>query len=279
MNGPGSVFELRGIWKSFGDLSVISGVDIRLAAGKVTAVLGPSGCGKSTLLHICAGLLSTDRGRVFLDQREITGRTGQVAYLQQKDLLLPWRTVLDNVALPLLIQGVPKARARARAGELLGRFGLDGFENHYPSQLSGGMRQRAALLRTYLFRGNVILLDEPFGALDTITRSRMHQWLLGILREFRPAVLLVTHDIDEALLLSDEVVVLSKRPATVVERLEVRIARPRTEETAVSGEFVEMKRRALAALKRGEGERQGVRGNDIESPMQRVDRTLSYGLH
>lgn len=244
--------RIEGVSKSFADLAVIDGISVEVRTGRVTALLGPSGCGKSTLLHVCAGLTAPDRGRVILGGEDITGRTGHMSYLQQKDLLLPWRRIIDNVALPLELKGYSRSEAREEGARHFARFGIEGFERHFPDQLSGGMRQRAALLRTYLFSGNFMLLDEPFGALDTITRGRMHEWLLGLLRDLQPGVLLVTHDIDEALLLSDEIVVLSRRPATVVERIPVLLERPRGESTLLSGAFQQAKRTVLSALHRGE---------------------------
>ena len=247
--------QIDAVSQTFGSLQVLSGISVVVRPGRVTAMLGPSGCGKSTLLHICAGLLRPDRGSVLHDGRDVTGETGHMSYLQQKDLLLPWLRIIDNVALPLELRGMPRAEARAVAAPHFERFGIAGFERHFPSQLSGGMRQRAALLRTYLFNGRIMLLDEPFGALDTITRGRMHEWLLSLLRELEPAVLLVTHDVDEALLLSDEVVVLTARPARVVETIPISLERPRGEATLLSEEFRTTKRSVLDALHRGEAAR------------------------
>ncbi len=244
--------EVVGVRKSFGALPVLDGVSLAIEPGRVIGVLGPSGCGKSTILHICAGLIAPDAGSVRLHGETITGETGRVSYLQQKDLLLPWLRIIDNVALPLELKGYGRRKAREIAGPYFERFGLAGFERHFPFQLSGGMRQRAALLRTYLFSGDTILLDEPFAALDTITRTRMHEWLLSLLAEIRPGVLLVTHDVDEALLLSDEIVVLSARPARIVETLPIPLSRPRGETTLLSEEFRRRKAAVLAALHAGE---------------------------
>ena len=243
---------VQSVDKSFGALRVLSDIDFAVTPGSVTAVLGPSGCGKSTLLHICAGLIPPDTGEVWLKGERITGRPGQMSYLQQKDLLLPWRRIIDNVALPLELRGFSRKEARRRAAPHFQRFGIDGFERHFPFQLSGGMRQRAALLRTYLFSGSLMLLDEPFGALDTITRTSMHEWLLALLRDLRPGVLLVTHDVDEALLLSDEILVLSQRPARIVQSVPVDLPRPRGEQTLLSEEFRRTKANVLSALHRGE---------------------------
>lgn len=247
-----SVLTVDSLTKRFGDLHVLDDVSLTLRSGRVVSVLGPSGCGKSTILHICAGLLLPDSGNVYLTGTRITGQTGHVSYLQQKDLLLPWRRIAANVALPLELRGWSRTAARHEAVRHFDRFGIGGFERHFPHQLSGGMRQRAALLRTYLFSQEIMLLDEPFGALDTITRTRMHNWLLSLLNEIQSSVMLVTHDIDEALLLSDEVLVLSSRPARVVERVDVSLPRPRGEETLLSEEFRQLKAQTVAALHRGE---------------------------
>ena len=257
MNDNGGLV-VSGITKRFGALPVLDALSLTVQPGRVIALLGPSGCGKSTLLHICAGLLAPDQGRVTLDGENITGRAGHMSYLQQKDLLLPWRRIIDNVALPLELKGMRKRAAREQAQPHFERFGIAGFEHHFPAQLSGGMRQRAALLRTYLFSREIMLLDEPFGALDTITRTRMHEWLLRLLADLGPGVLLVTHDVDEALLLSDEVIVLSRRPAHEVERVAVQFPRPRGENTLLSEAFRRTKAQLLTALHRGEGKPEAV---------------------
>ena len=173
--------------------------------GRFVSLIGPSGCGKSTIFNIVAGLLEPTGGRVLIDGADATGTIGRVGYMLQKDMLLPWRTVLDNVILGMEIQGVPLREARERALPLLRRYGLAGFEYLYPNALSGGMRQRAALLRTLLFDTDVILLDEPFGALDAQTKSQMQEWLLQLWADFGKTVVFVTHDVEEAIYLSDEV--------------------------------------------------------------------------
>ncbi len=227
---PGAV-ELVDIWKSFrnkqGLTPVLAGISLTVKPQEFVSLLGPSGCGKSTLLNIISGLIRPDHGEVRIHGQDGRGRTGLASYMPQKDLLLPWRTVLDNVILPLEIEKVPRARARAEALALMETFGLAGFEQAYPAQLSGGMRQRAALLRTFLWHNDVILLDEPFGSLDAITKTRLHKWLLTVWEQFRPSVLFITHDIEEALVLSDRICVLSDRPARVRAEIPVDLARPR----------------------------------------------------
>src|SRR5574338_288771 len=179
-------------------VTAIENVQLSLDANDFVSLIGPSGCGKSTLFNLIAGLLVPDAGIVSLDGADIVGQPGKVAYMMQRDLLLPWRTILDNVTLGPELAGRPLAEARSAARSLLRRFGLEGFETMYPTALSGGMRQRAALLRTILCERSVILLDEPFGALDALTRASMHEWLLGIQREFQRTMILITHDPEEA---------------------------------------------------------------------------------
>lgn len=205
----------------FGELLVFENLSFAVREGEVVTLLGPSGCGKSTILHIISGLLVPERGRVLMRGREITGETGRMSYMQQKDLLLPWLKVIDNIALPLRISGVGKQTARERAAALFDAFGIEGFEHAYPSQLSGGMRQRAALLRTYLFSKEVLLLDEPFARVDAVTRRKLHGWFVDVLERLECSVLFVTHDIDEAMKLSNRIYVLSARPARVLKEIRV----------------------------------------------------------
>lgn len=226
-------------------------VTIRVAEGAFVSIVGPSGCGKSTLLRILAGLLVPSSGEAEAGGESVVGRPGLVGYMPQRDLLLPWRRVRENAILGAEMSGVPRADARARAETLYQRFGLAGFERAWPSQLSGGMRQRLALLRTFLMPRQTLLLDEPFGALDAITRREMHAWLQDVWREDRRTVLLVTHDIDEALFLSDRVYVMSPRPGRVVREVEVTLPRPRTTHDITSPEFVALKSVVLDALDEG----------------------------
>jgi ABC-type nitrate/sulfonate/bicarbonate transport system ATPase subunit len=219
--------------KSFGELLVFEDLSFFVEKGEVVTLLGPSGCGKSTILHVISGLLLPDEGTVYMRGREITGETGRVSYMQQKDLLLPWRRIIDNVALPLQIQGIDKKRAREEAAPHFEEFGLEGFEYSYPSQLSGGMRQRAALLRTYLFSKDVLLLDEPFARVDAVTRRKLHHWFMRVIERLSSTVLFITHDIEEALKLSNRIYVLSARPARVMREIEVN------EETSVNGNLEE----------------------------------------
>ncbi len=201
--------------KSMDNVFTLDDISLMVDCQEFVVILGPSGCGKSTLLNIISGLINPDQGRIALDGEDWTGRTGRISYMQQKDLLLPHKNILNNVAIPLLLKGMPTSEAQKMVRQYLKDFGLEGFECYYPRQLSGGMRQRAALLRTYLFTSDIMLLDEPFARLDAITRRKMQLWLKELCNSYQPSVLFVTHDIDEALLLADTIYVLSPRPAKV----------------------------------------------------------------
>jgi ABC-type nitrate/sulfonate/bicarbonate transport system ATPase subunit len=231
-----------------GAFQALAPVTLCIAPGRFVSLIGPSGCGKSTIFNIVAGLLQPSGGRVSIDGIDATGTIGRVGYMLQKDLLLPWRNVLDNVILGMEIQGLPLREARERALPLLRRYGLSGFEYAYPNALSGGMRQRAALLRTLLFDTDVILLDEPFGALDAQTKLHMQEWLLGLWADFGKTVVFVTHDVEEAIYLSDEVHVMATRPGRIVETITVPIARPRQRHVTLMPEFIAIKERCLELL-------------------------------
>ncbi len=252
--------ELRGISHAFrrGALPVLDDVSLSVPAGAFVTIVGPSGCGKSTLMRVLAGLLTPDAGESSVGGESTIGHPGRVAYMPQKDLLFPWRRVLANATVGAEISGVPRREARPRAEALMERFGLAGFERSWPSQLSGGMRQRLALLRTFLIPRTTMLLDEPFGALDAITRREMHSWLQEVLGADNAVggaeprtVLFVTHDVEEALLLSDTVYVMSPRPGRFVARVEVPFARPRPSSLVVSPGFVALKAELLRALESG----------------------------
>jgi ABC-type nitrate/sulfonate/bicarbonate transport system ATPase subunit len=238
-----------------GDFEALAPISLAIGQGRFVSLIGPSGCGKSTIFNIVAGLLEPTAGAVMIDGADATGTIGRVGYMLQKDLLLPWRTVLDNVILGMEIQGVPLRQARQRALPLLRRYGLSGFEHLYPSALSGGMRQRAALLRTLLFDTDVILLDEPFGALDAQTKLQMQEWLLALWADFGKTVVFVTHDVEEAIYLSDEVHVMATRPGRISESIAVPIGRPRPHAVTLTTEFIAIKERCLELLMRREMER------------------------
>ncbi|MBM3706017.1 MAG: ABC transporter ATP-binding protein [Actinobacteria bacterium] len=247
-NASKILIEAINIKKSFADLHTLEDVSVTLVKNQFVSILGPSGCGKSTLFDIISGLEKPDRGNVFIEGRNFNGKTGRVSYMHQKDLLFPWNSVLDNVTIPLRIRGMGKTDARKKAKEHLSIFGLEGFENSYPSQLSGGMRQRAALLRTCLFSKDIMLLDEPFGSLDAITRHKMQQWLLDIWERIESSIMFITHDIDEAIFLSDRIYLLSHRPAVVKKIFDISIRRPRDNSSIISREFIEIKKQILDLL-------------------------------
>ena len=240
--------EVCGISKSFDGKPVLEDVSITLNAGELVCLLGVSGAGKTTLFNIISGLVTPDEGKVLLDGEDITGKPGKISYMLQKDLLLPYRTIEDNVALPLLLKGEKKGAAREKAAALFGQFGLEGTQKLYPAQLSGGMRQRAALLRTYLFSENVALLDEPFSALDTLTKSAIHRWYLEIMEKIKLSTFFITHDIDEAILLSERIYLLSGQPGRVTDEIVIDCPKPRGEDFLLSVEFLEYKKRILECL-------------------------------
>jgi ABC-type nitrate/sulfonate/bicarbonate transport system ATPase subunit len=249
------MLELVNVWKRFGEAQArtvaVSGVNLRIAKSEFVTLVGPSGCGKSTLFNMIAGLLPPDDDGALLfggaPQRD--GQLlGKVSFMPQRDLLFPWRTVLDNAILALEVEGVPRKEARERARAMLPEFGLAGFANHYPHQLSGGMRQRVALMRTFLFERDLMLLDEPFGALDALTRTRMQHWLLELWARHRRTVLFITHDIDEAILLGDKVLVMTARPGTVKSETVIDLPRPRDPSVVLSPEFIRIKQRLLAEI-------------------------------
>lgn len=233
---------------SFDGAKIIEDVSITLNEGEIVSLLGVSGSGKTTLFNVLAGLNPPDSGRVLLEKEDITGKCGKMSYMLQKDLLLPYYTILDNVALPLIIKGTPKKVAREKAKEHFEFFGLKGTEKKYPHQLSGGMRQRAAFLRTYLGSEGVALLDEPFSALDTITKSAVHQWYLDIMKEINLSTLMVTHDIDEAILLSDRIYILSGKPGKIIEEFTIDLPKPRSNALLMSDEFLSIKRKIVEKI-------------------------------
>lgn len=243
-----AVLEVKDISKSFDDEQIINHISIELHEGEIVSLLGVSGGGKTTLFNIIAGLSLPDEGSVWIDGEEITGKPGNVSYMLQKDLLLPYRTILDNVALPLMIRGMKKKEAREIATPYFAEFGLAGTEKKYPAQLSGGMKQRAALLRTYLFSKKVALLDEPFSALDMLTKQSMHEWYLDVMEKIKLSTLFITHDIDEAVLLSDRIYLLTGKPGEITKEIAIRESKPRTQDFKLTEEFLQYKKEILNHL-------------------------------
>lgn len=211
--------RLDNVRKDFAGTPTIRDINIVLHRGELVSLLGKSGVGKTTLFHCIAGLYTPDAGEITLDGERINGQVGHISYMLQKDLLLRYKSVLDNVCLPLVLKGMKKEAARTEARRHFQSFGLEGTEDKYPSQLSGGMRQRAALLRTYLFSHDIVLLDEPFSALDAITKAELHRWYLDIAAKVGLSTLLITHDIDEAIGLSDRIYLLAGRPGSIAEEI------------------------------------------------------------
>jgi len=242
------IFKCVGITKNYENEAVVQNISLDLPERGFISLLGPSGVGKTTLFNVLAGVEKPDAGRVFLNSEDVTGICGKVSYMLQKDLLLEYRTVLDNVILPLLIKGQKKKAAREYAAPFFPQFGLDGYEKKYPRQLSGGMRQRAALLRTCMLANPTILLDEPFSALDAITRRRMQDWYSEIAESMKLSTIFITHDVEEALLLSDTVYILNNKPGKITHRIEVSPCRPRNRDFSVTAEFVQQKRIILEAI-------------------------------
>jgi len=252
MQEPTVKINVRNVSKHFeanGNLfPVLQEVDLEVYPSEFVTIIGPSGCGKTTLLNIIAGLDQPDIGSIEVDGSNTENKLGLVGYMHQKDLLMPWRTALDNAILSLEIQGMGRRDARATAAQHLEVFGLDGFEKDYPAMLSGGMRQRVSFLRTVLTGKDVILLDEPFGALDALTRTQMQEWLIGLWAALRKTIILVTHDVEEAVLLSDRVFVLTSRPGRIKLVREIDLPRPRSYRMVTASQFTKIKSEILESL-------------------------------
>ena len=215
------ILRVENVDKSFDDKLVLKDINIKLMRGELVSLVGVSGSGKTTLFNIIAGLLKPDKGKVFLKGEVVTGRAGKISYMLQKDLLLPYMSIIDNVSLPLVLRGHKKKEAREKVRGLFKDFGLEGTQEKYPSQLSGGMAQRAALLRTYVFSNEVALLDEPFSALDAITKASIHKWYKNIISEMKISTIFITHDIEEAVKISDRIYLMGKNPGTIIDEIEI----------------------------------------------------------
>lgn len=243
-----AVLKVEGVSKSFDAEKIIENISLELHEGEIVSLLGVSGGGKTTLFNIIAGLSQPDVGKVWLDGEEVTGKPGNVSYMLQKDLLLPYRTIIDNVALPLIIKGMKKKEAREIVAPYFAEFGLEGTEKKYPAQISGGMKQRAALLRTYLFSKKVALLDEPFSALDMMTKQTMHEWYLDVMEKIKLSTIFITHDIDEAILLSDRIYLLTGKPGQITKEIVIKEAKPRKKDFHLTEEFLQYKRKIMSQL-------------------------------
>jgi NitT/TauT family transport system ATP-binding protein len=249
----GAAVSIRDLGHSYGELVTIDGLDLEVAAGGVLGVVGPSGCGKSTLLELICGLREQGAGEIEVGGESAPAtRLARCAFMPQRDMLFPWLSALDNAALALRNRGVGKSEARRQAASLFGLLGLTGFERTPPAELSGGMRQRVAFLRTLVSDKPVLALDEPFASLDAITRAEMQAWLAGTLAAHPRTIVLVSHDVEEALYLSDRVAVLSARPARLVDQLAAPAPRAPDRDAAVTDPtFVAARERAMRALRRG----------------------------
>lgn len=248
---PNDLLQIRDVGKSFDTTVALEPTSLNIEDGSFVAIVGPSGCGKSTLFNVIAGLLQPDFGEVRLADEVVTGTAGHVGYMLQKDLLMPWRTVEDNITMAARLTRRVTNDDRAEARRVARQYGLGEFLRHYPHALSGGMRQRVAFMRTLVTRHPLLLLDEPFGALDAQTRLEMQQWLLQVWKDAKRTVLFITHDVDESIFLSDRVLVMSPRPGRIIADLTNPLERPRVTDVLTDPVFVDLKREILQLLHGG----------------------------
>jgi NitT/TauT family transport system ATP-binding protein len=237
------ILEVKKVSKQYDEVEVLKEIDIHIKKGEFISIVGPSGCGKSTLFKMITGILTEYRGEILIEGEKNKDKI--ISYQPQKDLLLPWKTLYENATIPLEISGIKKEKWGMIINPLIEEFGLKGFENKYPHELSGGMRQRGGLLRSFLIDSDLMLLDEPFGALDTLTRSSIQGWLLKIWEKHNHSILFITHDIEEAIYLSDRVYIMSPRPGKILDEVKIDISRPRKKEIILSTKFLEYKSRIL----------------------------------
>lgn len=240
-----SKLEIKQIEKSFGNHLVLKDLSFSILDGEFVSILGPSGSGKSTLFHLIGGISRPDSGNIYIDGEKINGKRGAISYMPQAPSLLPWRTILNNV---LLSQEIAGKVDKEKALQMIDRAGLKGYENKYPHELSGGMKQRVSFIRSLLSPQSIICLDEPFSALDELTRLEMQKWLLSVWSEYKRSILFVTHSIEEAIFLSDRIIVLSTKPATIKKEFIIPFKRPRTEDLLLSEEFLQWKKRIYYEL-------------------------------
>ena len=232
--------SIENVSKTYKDIEVLKDISIDVYEGEFVSILGPSGCGKSTIFNIITKLTDYDSGKVNIN--------GKYSYMYQKDLLLPYKTIIDNVSLPLILKKEKKSKARSMVKPYFEVFGLSGYEDKYPSELSGGMRQRANFLRTFINSNDIMLLDEPFGALDSLTKTSMQKWLLDLTKEINSTILLITHDIEEAILLSNRIYIISEKPAIIKGEIKVNLPKERNEDIVTSDKFVAIKKEVLELM-------------------------------
>lgn len=241
MNSYQNKIQLVKVKKYFGDIEILRDITFNVGEGELISIVGPSGSGKSTIFNIITKIIDNDGGDLSVN--------GDVSYMYQKDMMVPWKKVIDNIGIPLVFKGASKKEARERVEKYLEVFGLEGFEYKYPSQLSGGMKQRANFLKTFLTSKDIMLLDEPFAALDSITRKKMQKWLLDLTREMKTTILFITHDIEEAVFLSNRIYVISEKPAVIKGEIKVDISYPREEDVVTASEFVKIRKEVLDLFK------------------------------
>lgn len=240
MNSCQNKIEIKNIKKSFDDMEILKDISMKVNEGELVSILGPSGSGKSTIFNILTKIINSDEGIININ--------GDISYMYQKDMMVPWKKVIDNIGIPLVFKGISKKKSREIVLENIKDFGLEGFEYKYPIKLSGGMKQRANFLKTYLTSKDIILLDEPFGALDSLTRRKMQRWLIDLREKMNSTILLITHDIEEAILLSDRIYILSEKPAVVKGEIIVNLPKDRKDEIVTSEEFVKIKKNIMKLI-------------------------------
>lgn len=240
MNSYQNKILMKNISKTFAEMEILKDINIEVNEGELVSILGPSGSGKSTIFNILTNIISSDSGEVKIN--------GDLSYMYQKDMMVPWKKVIDNIGIPLIFKGKSKKEAREEVKKHINEFGLSGFEYKYPSQLSGGMKQRANFLKTYLTFNDIMLLDEPFGALDSMTRRKMQNWLLELTKEMKSTILFITHDIEEAILLSNRIYIISEKPAIIKGEIKVNLPKDRKEDIVTSKDFIEIKKEILSLM-------------------------------
>ncbi|MDY6226929.1 MAG: ABC transporter ATP-binding protein [Clostridium sp.] len=237
MNSYQNKILIKNISKSFDNMEILKDINIEVNEGELISILGPSGSGKSTIFNILTNIISSDNGEININ--------GDISYMYQKDMMVPWKKVIDNIGIPLIFKGKNKKDSREEVKKHINDFGLSGFEYKYPSQLSGGMKQRANFLKTYLTSKDIMLLDEPFGALDSMTRRKMQRWLLDLTKEMNSTILFITHDIEEAILLSNRIYIISEKPAIIKGEIIVNLPKERNENIVITEEFINIKKQIL----------------------------------